>query len=153
MNKLSKLTHNRTRFQHGSLTIEKRSIGPAVWAFRWREKSGEQTVKRKVVLGTVKELSKSQAQKKAEEYRQLANTPQPIGGDGSLTVAELVEHYTERELGEDSGKATKPRKAYLYIFKNYILPMWGSFPLRMVKAVAVEDWLKTLPLALSLIHI
>jgi hypothetical protein len=105
---MNKLTHKRTRFQHGSLTIEKRSIGPAVWAFRWREKNGGQTVKRKVVLGTTKELTKSQAQKKAEEYRQLANAPQPIGGDGSLTVAELVEHYTGYELGEDSDKAAKP---------------------------------------------
>jgi integrase len=141
------ITHKRARFQNGSLTTEERSNGPAVWAFRWREKNGKQTVKRKVVLGTVKELSKSQAQKKADEYRQLANTPQPIGGGGSLTVAELVKHYSERELGDDSGKAAKPRKAYLYIFNNYILPMWGSFPLRMVKAVAVEDRLKTLPLA------
>jgi integrase len=64
-----------------------------------------------------------------------------------MTVAELVMHYKDRELGEDSGKAEKPRKAYLYIFNNYVLPKWGSFPLGAVKAVAVEDWLKTLPLA------
>jgi integrase len=64
-----------------------------------------------------------------------------------MSVAELVTHYTERELGENSGRAEKPRKAYLYIFKNYILPKWETLPLRAVKAVAVEDWLKTLPLA------
>jgi len=64
-----------------------------------------------------------------------------------MSVAELVTHYTERELGEDSGKAEKPRKAYQYIFKNYILPKWEALPLRAVKAVAVEDWLKTLPMA------
>jgi integrase len=58
-----------------------------------------------------------------------------------------VEHYQKHELGDDSGKALKPRKAYLYIFNNYILPKWGSLPLRAVKAVAVEDWLKGLSLA------
>jgi hypothetical protein len=65
----------------------------------------------------------------------------------SLTVAALVEHYKERELGDDSGKAAKPRKAYLYIFNDYILPKWGSLPIAAVKTVAVEDWLKTLSLA------
>lgn len=141
------LMHKRYRFQAGSLTIEKRKNGPDVYVFRWREKMGNETIKRKVVLGTIKELNKTQAQKKADEYRQQANTPQPVGASTSLTVTELVDHYKERELGEDSGKAAKPRKAYLYLFTNYILPKWGSLPLRAVKAVAVEDWLKTLPLA------
>lgn len=133
----------RTRYRAGSLTREIRQNGPDVWAYRWADGDA----RRKQILGTVKELTRAEALKKADEYRQLANTPQPIGGDGSLTVMELVKHYKERELGEGSGKAEKPRKAYLYIFNNYILPKWGSFPLRMVKAVAVEEWLKTLPLA------
>ncbi|SDE86555.1 tyrosine-type recombinase/integrase [Terriglobus roseus] len=140
------LIHKRTRFQLGSLTTEGRTNGPAVWVYRWREKSGNLTVKRKVVLGTIKELNKSQAQKKADGYRQLANTPQHERG-ADLTVNQLVDHYSEHELGVGSGKAEKPRKAYLYIFKNYILPTWGELPLEGVKAVAVEHWLKTLPLA------
>jgi integrase len=95
-------------------------------------------------LGNVKELSKAKALKKAASCIQQAQAaPEPK----KLTVADLVKHYTERELGEDSGRAAKPRKAYLYIFANYILPKWGSLPLGQVKAVAVEDWLKTLPLA------
>jgi integrase len=141
------LTHKRDRFQTGSLTIEERKNGPDVYVYRWRESIGDRTVKRKQILGTVKELSKTQAQKKADEFRQIANTPQLVTANSALTVTELVDHYKKRELGEDSGKAQKPRKAYLYIFANYILPKWGSLPLRGVKAVAVEDWLKTLPLA------
>jgi integrase len=38
----------------------------------------------------------------------------------------------------------KVRKAYRYIFTNYVLPKWGSHPLAAVKAVEVEDWLKSL---------
>lgn len=124
------------------MTREERKSGPAVWVYRWKD--GQ--IRRKQILGTVKELNKTQAQKKADEYRQLANTPQQERGS-DLTVAELVEHYKERELGESSGKAEKPRKAYLYILANYLIPKWGSLQLRAVKAVAVEDWLKTLPLA------
>jgi integrase len=134
----------RARYQQGSLTTEERKNRPKVWVFRWRDDDGS---RKKVILGTVKELNKAKAQKAAEEYRQQANTPQPPAAKSSLTVSQLVEHYTERELGEDSGKAAKPRKAYRYIFANYIVPRWGSLPLKAVKAVAVEDWLKTLPLA------
>lgn len=142
------ITHKRTRHRASSLTIQKRKNGSDVYIVRWREPARDGgTRQRKQVLGTVKELTKSQAQKLAEKYRQFANTLQSVEAGTSLTVAELVKHYAERELGENSGKAAKPRKAYLYIFTNYILPKWGCLPLRAVKAVAVEDWLKTLPLA------
>ena len=62
---------------------------------------------RKIVLGTVKELTKTQAQKKANEHRQRANTPEPVAPVIAMTVTELVDHYKKRELGEDCGKATK----------------------------------------------
>jgi integrase len=145
------LTHRRSRYQAGSLTIEKRSTGMQVYTFRWREWAGNgKSKQRKVVLGTVKELSKTQARKKADMYRQQANAPRPLEeavsakSDSSFTVAELVVHYKDRELGGNAGKAAKVVKAYLYIFKNYVLPKWGNLPLGEVKAVAVEDWLKNL---------
>jgi integrase len=141
------ITHKRTRFQHGSLTIEERTNGK-VWVFRFREPvQGGATKQRKITLGPSNKLTKTQAQKLADEYRPQVNASEPIMGDSDLTVSELVKHYTKRELGDDSGKAAKPRKAYLYIFNNYILPKWGSLPLRTVKAVQVEDWLRSLPLA------
>lgn len=139
--------HKRERLQNGSLTIEERSNGK-VWIFRWREMYADGSIKqRKVTIGPANKLTKTQAQRKADEYRPQVNSPLPIKDSGNFSVAELVDHYKERELGTGSGKAEKPRKAYLYIFTNYIIPKWGSLPLRAVKAVAVEDWMKTLPLA------
>lgn len=144
---LAPLKLTRERHQNGSLTIEERSNGK-VWIFRFREPlANGNTRQRKITIGPANKLSKAQAQKKAIEYRSQVEDPEPIQGVANLTVALLVEHYTKRELGDDSGKALKPRKAYLYIFNNYILPKWGSLPLRAVKAVAVEEWLKSLPLA------
>ena len=134
------MNYKRERYQQGSLTIERRSSGPDVWVYRWR-KAG---IRRKKILGSVKQLTKTQAQKKAITCTEDSARVSELT---NLNVSELVEHYKERELREDSGKAAKPRKAYLYIFANYILPMWGSLSLGQVKAVAVEDWLKTLPLA------
>jgi integrase len=134
-----KITHKRSRYQAGSLTIESRTNGPDVWIFRWREPIGNgKTAQRKFILGTVKQLNKTQAQKKATQYQQQANTPQGVNAATSLTVAELVDHYKEKELGEGCGKAAKVVKAYRSIFANYIVPKWGSLPLGAVKAVAVE---------------
>ena len=96
-------------------------------------------MRRKIDLGTVKELNKTQAQNKAEEQRQLLNEPKQKAIICDMSVAELVTHYAERELAENSGRAAKPRKAYLNIFKNYILPKWRTLPLHAVKAVAVEE--------------
>jgi len=80
----------------------------------------------------VKELTKTQAQKKADVYRKESNTLRPVASDTShtvdtsLTVAELIEHYKDRELGEKAGKSAKLVKAYLNIFANYICPKWGD---------------------------
>jgi integrase len=91
----TELALRRTRFRAGTLTTEKRKNGPSVWAYRWEDNG----TRRKTILGTTKEITKAQALKKAEQYRQVANSPQPIGANTSLTVAELVTHYKERELG------------------------------------------------------
>jgi integrase len=130
----------RTRYRAGSLTTETRKSGPDVWAYRWEDGG----TRRKQILGTVKELNKTQAQKKADEYRQQANVPQELRGNPSLTVAELVDHYKEHELGESSGKTAKVVKAYRYVLANYVLPKWGNLTLGAVKAVAVESWLRSL---------
>jgi integrase len=134
----------RKSYQHGSLTIETRRKGPSVWVYRWREKTQNGSVKRKQILGTRKELTKTQAQRKADLYRQTANEAVAVTKSPLLTVTELVNHYTERELSESDGKSAKVRKAYRYIFTNYVLPKWGSHLLAAVKAVEVEDWLKSL---------
>jgi integrase len=81
---------------------------------------------------------------KSRSIRQMANDPVPVASSTLLTVTELVNHYTERELSESNGKSAKVRKAYRYIFTNYVLPKWGIHPLAAVKAVEVEDWLKSL---------
>ena len=139
------MMHKRSRYQAGCLTTETRSNGVDVYIFRWREPVTKGISRqRKIVLGSVKELTKTQAQKKANEHLQRSSSPEPVEPVIALTVTELVDHYKERELGEDCEKATKVVKAYKYILKNYVVPKWGSLSLQAVKAVAVEDWLRSL---------
>jgi integrase len=65
-----------------------------------------------------------------------------------MTVGQLIEHYTAKELsGERCNKSFSTCEGYGSYFKNWILPRWESCLITEVKAVAVEDWLASLDLA------
>jgi hypothetical protein len=56
----------------------------------------------------------------------------------------MIAPYTEREL---PSKSPYTVTVYAGYFKTWIVPAWGGRLLSEVKAVAVESWLGTLPLA------
>ena len=62
-------------------------------------------------------------------------------------MAELVTHYQQMEMSADGEKSFSTRKAYGVYLRNWIVPKWSEYSLSDVRTVAVEDWLKTLPLA------
>jgi len=62
-------------------------------------------------------------------------------------VSELVAHYKKHELTEESGKRSSTREVYGGFLKLHIEPKWGDFGLHEVKAIAVEQWLRSLKLA------
>jgi len=65
----------------------------------------------------------------------------------AVSFATLAQHYAERELCEDAGKiyaTIQTSKGYL---ERWVLARWSSFRLKDVKAVMVEEWLRSLPLA------
>jgi len=61
------------------------------------------------------------------------------------TLAELVHHYRQFELSEDSKKSRRTIAVYEQHIRQYILPKWGHLQVSLLKPVAVEAWLKTLP--------
>lgn len=63
----------RARYQKGMIDRVKRKQGPDCWIFRWRESDANgKRVRRKVVLGTVKDLpTESSALKAAESYASI----------------------------------------------------------------------------------
>ena len=131
----------RARYQQGSLIREERKVGPDVWIFRWREQTPEGRVKRKVVVGTVEQYrSNSAAQKAAEALRVDINRETWMPS----TVEQLVTHYTAREL---PSKAHTTRAVYGSYIRTWVVPHWGVRSVSDVKTVAVEEWLKGLPLA------
>lgn len=91
----------RKRYQHGSLTTEKRKSGPAVWVYRWREidTAGKQ-INRKVVVGSKTALpNKTVALAAIEGMRLEINKESATGVFKPLSIGQLVLHYKETEIG------------------------------------------------------
>lgn len=156
--------YRRARYQRGSLQCVRRKSGPAVWQFRWYETQGDGSKKyRKAVLGSVEQFkTETEAQAAADALRLTINDQTARQELKAVGFASLVEHYREHEMPDIFFKeGRKPtdegndemRKSYAtqYVYdgylKKWILPKWSSFRLQDVKAVAVEKWLRSLPLA------
>ena len=124
------------RYQDGCLYREKRK-GPDVWVFRFRD--GQ--INRKEQVGTVEQFpTRTKALKACVLLRATINREIR----SPRTVAELVTHYTAKELPKKTPYTAEVYAGYL---KTWIQPKWDGHSLSDVKAVAVETWLGTLPLA------
>lgn len=120
----------REHYQNGSIRREARKHGAAVWTLRWRVVNANGgTTRRKAVIGTVEEYrTKASALKACEFLRSTINketrTPR--------TVAELVEHYREKELPT---KTPYTREVYEGYITKWIAPMWETSSLSDVRTV------------------
>jgi integrase len=137
----------RTRYQHGSLQLDKRSNGPDVWVFRWREYLQEGKMQRRgEMIGTIEEYpTKADAQKASEYLRLTANSDNP--GARDLTFGALLDRYRKEEMPERHST----KMAYRSYIETHIRPKWANLPINKLVArgasFAVEQWLKSLDLA------
>lgn len=138
--------------QRGSISRSSRKQAPDVWQFRWSERGvrGER-IYRKRVIGTVAEYSDAAAARRA-----VAGLLREINSDDlrkdscRMTVAEACDHFEQRELGkENNWRSYSTKKAYRVYLKRWIIPHWGTTTLSDVRPIAVESWLRRLPLAKS----
>src|SRR6266702_4266651 len=139
----------RTRYQQGSLTIEKRKNGSDVYVYRWRElgANGKPT-RRKQIVGLKSAFPSGAAARRAVDGLELdINTESVSGAFASLTINELIEHYRLIELADRNSKTARTKQVYEHQLANIISPKWGDHQLRDVKPVAVEKWLNSLPVA------
>jgi hypothetical protein len=90
----------RTRYQYGSLNLEGRKKGLAVWVYRWWEKDIDgKSVRRKLQIGDACEYpTESAAQTAADALRLTINNHSQRNGLRSTTVNTLWEHYTSEEF-------------------------------------------------------
>ncbi len=130
-----------------------RKNGPAVWVYRWREtdEHGERCL-RKQVVGTVKQYpTKALASSAIETLKLTVNRQGFQRMARPKTFSGLVEHYRLKELPKENHerKTKKTKKVYEGSLKNHIVPRWGSYELREIFSVEVEEWLDRLSLAPS----
>jgi integrase len=127
----------------------KRARGRHAWEYRWYELQADGTRKRRcLILGSLEQYpNETAAQKAVAALRADINAENPRTSLTPINVQTLIEHYREKELGPNCSKTRKTQVTYEGYFNKWILPRWGSYRVTDVKAVAVEQWLRSLPYA------
>ncbi len=68
----------------------------------------------------------------------------------SVTVAQLCDHFEQRELTRDNTwRSYATKRSYHAYLKRWIVPHWGKHELFQIRTVEVESWLHRSPLAKS----
>lgn len=133
--------------QEGSVVREHRKLGPDVWCYRWWEAGPNgNRVHRRIVLGTAQQLRDiSSARLKTTGLVREINSPDIRMTGLSMTLAQLADHFHQRELGHSNERISySTKKAYQGYLDKWIVPRWGGYLLPNIKAVEVELWLKHL---------
>ena len=136
----------------GSLIKSERKQGPAVWQFRCSEKDGDgRRVYRKRVIGTVDQYcNEVDARRSVVGILAMSHPVGLLVKPGTMTIAELSEHFQHRELThDDNWRSYSTRRNYLFYLKRWVIPRWGNSELGQVRTIDVEFWLRSLPLARS----
>lgn len=136
----------RKRYQQGSLRLEERKRGSAVWVYRWWENDiTGKPIRRKVQLGSLERYpNESAACAAADALRLTINNQSKRKNLQKTTVNTLWEHYCREEMPL---KEISTQDAYLVYGKNWILPRWGSLLLEDIKTIEVERWLRAAEVA------
>jgi hypothetical protein len=119
------------------------------WEYRWYEAQPDgKRRRRNLVLGTLEQYpNETAAQKAVVALRVDINVESPRTSLGPMSVQMLVDHYRQKELGEDSNKTYATCRTYEGYFRKWILPRWGEYRVKDVRAVVVEEWLRSLKLS------
>ena len=138
--------------QQGSLIRSNRKRGPDVWQFRLSERGPQgRRIYRKRVIGTVCQYSDADSARKAVTgFLAEINSDDLPQGPLPMTVAEVCDHFDQRELTKDNTwRSYSTKKTYKVYLKRWIIPEWGALDLSGVRTIEVESWLRRLPLAKS----
>lgn len=138
--------------QRGFMQRICRKRGPDVWQFRWSENGpNRKRTHHKKVIGTVEQFADEHSARRAvvgliTEINADPGIPNPR----AITIAELCDHFEQRELAEQNvWRSHATKKIYQAYLNRWIRPHWQRYTLTEVRTIQVETWLRTLPLAKS----
>ena len=118
--------------------IGHRKTGTDCWEFLWwdTELTGHR-VRRKAVIGTIQQCPNVEdAWQASNGLRVSINEARNRQQEQWVTVADLVDHYTKTELGDDpmgAGKSHATKIVYKEFLARWVRPAWGSLNIRVVE--------------------
>jgi integrase len=137
----------RTRYQYGSLDRKKRKTGEEVWEFRYYETNAKgERLRRAVTVGTVLEYATELAARKSPVVQAILLQINAERPQTAMLVPEfgaVLARYEVEEMPDRDSTAA----SYASYIRKHIRPRWAEVPLNRMTPMAVEDWLKRLPLA------
>jgi len=118
--------------QRGCLKPKTRKRGPEVWQFRWSEIGPDgKRLHHKKVVGTVEQYPHENAARRLiNGLVSEINTGARQMNSGAMTVAQLCDHFAQRELAKDnSWRSHATKKVYQAYLTRRIRPHWQKYGL------------------------
>ena len=115
--------------QNGSIMRSERRRGPDVWEYRWREPGADGKRKhRRMVIGSVAQFrDKDSAVRAISALRRDINMANVRSKGKPLTLSQLADHYSQRELSPSCRWKTHSTKlGYRGYLRKWIIPRWGA---------------------------
>jgi integrase len=134
------------------MRLRKRERGSDVWEFRDYETNPEgKRVRRSMILGEqALYRTEAEARKATQAILMQLNEEAPRAEMEAPTFGALLDKYIEHELPE----RYSTRSSHLSNIRKHIRPRWNEQPVNKMKPMAMELWLRDLPLApQSKVHI
>jgi integrase len=138
--------------QHGCMVRLNRKRGPEAWQFRWSVTGPDgKCLYHKKIVGTVERHPDENAARRSVVGLVLEiNTDSRSTSSGAMTVAQLCDHFEQRELArENTWRSHATKIVYKAYLSRWIRPHWQKHQLAEVRTIHVESWLRGLPLAKS----
>ena len=139
----------RTRYQYGSVEINKRVTGPDVWLYRWWEPISDGRRKRRgFTVGTVEQYKTEAHALKAAEGMRLMINDGILRREPVLFCGILDRFLLDQKQEEEAEQITHNTLAsYRSMICQHIRPKWGDSYLEDVRPALVQDWLRKLVLS------
>src|ERR1700687_5457752 len=138
--------------QRGCMQRNSGKEGPHVWQFRWAETGLDvERLYHKKIVGTVEQYPDEDAARRGVVgLVSELNIEGRRTNSGTMTVAQLCDHFEQRELAkENTWRSHATKKIYEAYLTRWIRPHWQKYELADVTTIQVESWLRGLPLAKS----
>lgn len=149
----------RNRYQEGSLRRVSRKSGADVWEYRYRNHAEPGSPMRQITFSTLEYPTVTKARIRLHEDLLRINGAEGYKAQNVPTMGVVIERFSTEErleeiLKQKPGETTitdgisySTAAGYRSYLSKHIKPKWGGTPLADVKALAVTEWLKTLPLS------